>query len=400
MLTANKQTSTGTNTLLNRLTILRGKYLDSLLALGRNMRKPVIYCAAKLINYFHHWTEWKIQTHRTEWIYQPVKEISKDLLGEHSIHVIREAIAFLIEEGFLERRKNPGNGQDRTYQYRLIRSTPQKPSAETFTQSPFVNPESASVEPELSNVNADKYHRFQSIESISTSIDVDNDFEEKEADQEKVVVTEEVTKVIQDEFKEEIVATNENSVEDQFSAAAPSQKFIEETREKLKQFIGGFAPAQDAPKATKQGIKIEGADEETLEVLWRHEGRLQELNVDLSTDRIRQAIVNNPQFLENAIHAFYEASAKGKLTSKEANGYFYNALKQGWKPKQSTSNSSPSIFTAPPEFFEPIVQPTLAELVERKRQMWKTEALRPSITAWTEKTEGVILTADGPALSF
>ncbi|MBH8554921.1 hypothetical protein I8751_21735 [Nostocaceae cyanobacterium CENA357] len=40
-------------------------------------------------------------------------------MGEHSLHVIRSAIALLEEMGIIEKKKNPGNGQDRTWQYKL-----------------------------------------------------------------------------------------------------------------------------------------------------------------------------------------------------------------------------------------------------------------------------------------
>lgn len=77
------------------------------------------HCAAKLIEYFKHWREWKIKHHRTEWVYMPVRQIYEDLMGEHSVGIIRRAIALLVKLGLLEQRHNPGNGQDRTWQYRL-----------------------------------------------------------------------------------------------------------------------------------------------------------------------------------------------------------------------------------------------------------------------------------------
>ncbi len=91
------------------LVILRRIYLD----LTGN------HCAAKLIEYFKHWREWKLKNHRTDWVYMPLKRIHEDLMGEHSLHVIRRAIALLEEKGFLRRRNNPSNGQDKTYQYQL-----------------------------------------------------------------------------------------------------------------------------------------------------------------------------------------------------------------------------------------------------------------------------------------
>ncbi|MCC5640772.1 hypothetical protein LC593_34085 [Nostoc sp. CHAB 5844] len=81
------------------LVILRREYLD----ITGN------FCAAKLIEYFRHWTNWKLLNHRTPWIYQPLKRIYLDLMGEHSLHVIRRAIALLEEMGIIEKKKNPGN---------------------------------------------------------------------------------------------------------------------------------------------------------------------------------------------------------------------------------------------------------------------------------------------------
>jgi len=77
------------------------------------------YCAAKLIEYFKRWTKWKLEVHRTPWIYQPLRRIQEDLIGEHSKNVIRRAILRLEELGLIERRHNPGNWQDKTWQYKL-----------------------------------------------------------------------------------------------------------------------------------------------------------------------------------------------------------------------------------------------------------------------------------------
>jgi hypothetical protein len=77
------------------------------------------FCAAKLIEYFIRWTEWKVKNHRTAWVYQPLRRIYDDLLGEHCLHAIRDAIKLLEELGLLEKRHNPGNRQDNTWQYKL-----------------------------------------------------------------------------------------------------------------------------------------------------------------------------------------------------------------------------------------------------------------------------------------
>jgi hypothetical protein len=190
-ITQNTQESSSTPVLseVSRLVILRDEYLDLVTRQAESIDKKVRYCAAKLIDYLRHWRNWKLKEHRTEWIYLPLKRIYKDLLEEHSVHVIREAIAFLMKSGLLERRNNPGNGQDRTYQYKLLlegspKKHKSKPSAETPTASPFVRSESPEFRSESPRFNVDKYHSFQSIESIS--INTQESEEQKEASQEEV----------------------------------------------------------------------------------------------------------------------------------------------------------------------------------------------------------------------
>src|SRR4028118_1136410 len=190
-ITQNPQESSSTPVLseVSRLVILRNEYLDLVTRQAESIDKKVRYCAAKLIDYLRHWRNWKLKEHRTEWIYLPLKRIYKDLLEEHSVHVIREAIAFLMKSGLLERRNNPGNGQDRTYQYKLLlegspKKHKSKPSAETPTASSFVRSESPEFRSESPRFNVDKYHSFQSIESIS--INTQESGEQKEASQEEV----------------------------------------------------------------------------------------------------------------------------------------------------------------------------------------------------------------------
>ncbi|MBW4566408.1 MAG: hypothetical protein KME32_36240 [Mojavia pulchra JT2-VF2] len=127
------------------LAILRREYLD----ITGN------FCAAKLIEYFRHWTKWKLKNHRTPWIYQPLKRIYADLMGEHSLHVIRSAfalgvgaaIALLEEMDIISKQKNPGNGQDRTWQYKLNFDVLNK----------LLEPRRGKTEP--SRFNAEQYHR-------------------------------------------------------------------------------------------------------------------------------------------------------------------------------------------------------------------------------------------------
>lgn len=146
-------------------------------------------------------------------------------------------------------------------------------------------------------------------------------------------------------------------------------------------------------------IRIPGLDESAHEVLQKHQAQLEQLNADLHAERIQKAIVDNPQHLEDAILTFFENSATGAKTKEAATGFLYNALRQGWKPRQSCSSTSVQVYTPPPQMLEPPTPPTLEELVEIKRKAWQNAPiLRPSISAWVEQTPSVIMTADGPAL--
>jgi hypothetical protein len=104
---------------MTTLTILNRSYLTVVQKFCCSLPKSAQYCAAKLIHYFSNWTRWKKAVQRTQWIYQKLKGIYEDLMGEHSLHSIRAALAALIDAGLLERRNNPGNGQDKTYQYKV-----------------------------------------------------------------------------------------------------------------------------------------------------------------------------------------------------------------------------------------------------------------------------------------
>lgn len=167
----------------------------------------------------------------------------------------------------------------------------------------------------------------------------------------------------------------------------------------LVSFFESGRPVQtQEPKQYR--IRIEELDEEVHEILWKHQERLEALNVDLEAAKIHQAIIDNPYHLEDAIYAFYEASAKGTLESKQATGYLYNALRQGWKPRE-LCGVAPPVETNPQRHFghPDWHPPTLHEIIERKNVLWKIAALRPSVEEWARQTPGVILTEDGLRLS-
>ena len=152
--------------------------------------------------------------------------------------------------------------------------------------------------------------------------------------------------------------------------------------------------------ASSRKVRIPGVDEQIHEILWHHQAQLEALNADLYAPRIQSAIAENPQHLEDAIEAFYANSATGAKTQAAATGFLYNALRHGWKPRQSGKSAEVQVYTPPPQMLEEHKPGTLEQLIERKRLMWQNAPnLRSIIEAWIEQTPGVIRTQDGPALA-
>lgn len=140
----------------NHLVILRRIYLD----ITGN------HCAAKLINFFMRWRNWKLNSHRTDWVYMPLRKIHDELMGEHSLHVIRAAIALLEKLGFIKKRQNPGNGQDKTYQYQLQVEAIDK----SLSEIAECDTEIPECETEHSENNVEQHTQITTTEIQNTSI--------------------------------------------------------------------------------------------------------------------------------------------------------------------------------------------------------------------------------------
>ena len=202
---------------------LRPEYLELVYQLPGEVSRAVRYCAAKIINVLERWKNWKLAHHRTPYVYLPLKRIKKELCGEHGIHTIRKAIAFLMEGGLLGRRNNPGNGQDRTYQYNLLleaapKAKKRKMKAETPIPSPFDPNESCSDPDEPCGGPKDKYNRSKSTEIKSTHIEVS---EEVEKEVSQVEVVPDTTSLSSDEDLWGENTSDETLGEDKFSAPPP-----------------------------------------------------------------------------------------------------------------------------------------------------------------------------------
>ncbi len=77
-------------------------------------------CAAAILALFARWAKAK----RDGWIYKKQHELQADLMGMFGKNKVAEALKKLAEDwGYLRRRNNPFNGQDRTYQYQYDRHT-------------------------------------------------------------------------------------------------------------------------------------------------------------------------------------------------------------------------------------------------------------------------------------
>lgn len=103
----------------DRCCILRQSNVNLMEFLAADVDIKIRLCAAMCLDYHFHWYGWKIQVHRTPWVYLKLIDIWRDMMRLFSLHVIRAAHELLIRLGLLQRRNNPGNGQDKTYQYKL-----------------------------------------------------------------------------------------------------------------------------------------------------------------------------------------------------------------------------------------------------------------------------------------
>jgi len=181
--TVSLKTSTASFPSKTKISLFYREHKELVEYLDQEVKTRVSCCAAKLFNYFGRWTDWKVPLYNNEWIYQPLMQIYQDLMREHSLHVIREAIALLIRLGFLERRKNLRannwrNGQDRVYQYRLrkdrleaaLLSFAAAKSAESTQTNPFVRSERQKLSSESSSFSVERHTQIHSIDCSTNSL--------------------------------------------------------------------------------------------------------------------------------------------------------------------------------------------------------------------------------------
>ncbi len=398
--------------------VLRRDYLELIESIAAGVEGKVIRCAATLIAYYRHWQEWKQKHQRTDWVYQPLRQIYRDLMGLFSMPVIRAANDLLSDLGLLLRRGNPGNGQDKTYQYNVRFDRVQQLVAETSAVSSF---EKTDVSAAISNFSAspvNTHHNIQFNKVTSSNQDA-IEKEEPESSQEIVASKTQVEILTANKEQEEIRRFIAESLGEAQSSVPPSLNTDEVMQgtesidnsaaiKAAEEFLGNLNTEAERKKRARpdrvpRPLYIPGLNEEVHEILHSHQAKLLRLNVDLHSERIQNALADNPQHLESAIEAFFEANAKGPLEPKKATGFFYNALRSGWKPRQSPATSSQTTracYTPHPLMVEQPEPTTLEELVKRKRHQWQVAPiLRPSIKVWAEQTKGVVIGPDGPELA-
>jgi DNA-binding MarR family transcriptional regulator len=173
-----------------QITVLRRDYLE----ITGN------FCAAKLLDYFEKWRRWKVKYHRTEWIYQPLRQIREDLMNEYCKPVVNRAIELLEDLGLIERRQNPGNRQDKTWQYKLNISK---------LKELLCHRKQTSESPESKNFHSEstdeQYHKFNTESSNLDFYPVGEKNQELEINQEEETFPEIKQEVTQEpEIKQEI----------------------------------------------------------------------------------------------------------------------------------------------------------------------------------------------------
>jgi hypothetical protein len=89
-----------------KLSFFYRKHKELIEHLASGTKTRVVCCGAKLINLFYPAGQTEAPHLQTGWVYHTLADLREELLEEHSIHVIREAIRLTRATGFLHKRKN------------------------------------------------------------------------------------------------------------------------------------------------------------------------------------------------------------------------------------------------------------------------------------------------------
>jgi hypothetical protein len=296
------------------------------------------FCAAKLIEYFRNWTKWKTEVQRTSWIYQPLKNIHGDLMGEHSLHVIRSAIAFLEENKIISKRQNPGNKQDKTYQYRLnidlLWALLNKESPESKIEFP-------EFRSEHSEFNAERHHEINSSNHPLFSNPTDTAVGEKkvgcvrEANQLPKEITEEqpnTTNLINDN-------TNHTTITEDFHGGhfpAPN----ENNNQNLNQASCTTVTLDPTIEDESEEFESVGITSDELREITNQLRGIQVTPALRINPQIQAAIKKYPQYVQNAIAYLKEQIAANIKPKKSWEAWLVFAIVSGLKPEKGVAPSN------------------------------------------------------------
>jgi len=279
----------------SQFTQRRADFVHLLAQLAPELPRRVLCCAAELISYFSNWNKWKLSLYREGWFYQSLRKICQDLTGAYSIHVIREAIAFLVELGILlvnenNRAVNNRNGQDKTHCYlidsdrlkslltSLVPQSKKSQPANTETaETPSIKGKTRSVKVKTRRFTVETHTKIQSLNPSKNSFSLLEEREELNFVQEELedpwTVDEDEDEVEQEVLAsfsntQEILQEQKDSGEDQFSAV-PEPKCSEVVQPELKPLP---KLKSDRPSGFRSDTERDGFYQELLE-LGRTQGK-------------------------------------------------------------------------------------------------------------------------------
>ena len=84
---------------------------------------PSAHCAGTILGVIEYWTtHLQKSAHHSSplpWIYKSQQSLKEDVLGLFGLNTIHKSLQWLVDRGFLNRRRNPKNRWDKTWQYQL-----------------------------------------------------------------------------------------------------------------------------------------------------------------------------------------------------------------------------------------------------------------------------------------
>ena len=89
---------------------------------GICVESPSATCAGTLLGVFEYWTNHVLKGQSKKqlpWIYKSQQSLKDDIMGLFGLNTIHKNLQWLVDQGYLKRRRNPKNRWDKTWQYQL-----------------------------------------------------------------------------------------------------------------------------------------------------------------------------------------------------------------------------------------------------------------------------------------